>query len=74
MKKLAVIIAALVVAAMAYIAGHREGIRHAIEDSAIWTVDVYNPENPEESAWCEYDQRIFIELDGNIYEHGMIQC
>ena len=29
----------------AYAAGHREGKRHVIEDSAIWTVEVYDPDN-----------------------------
>lgn len=70
MKKILTIIAAMLIAAAAY----QAGIRHAIEDSEIWTVDVYNPNNPEESAWNGYDQRIMIELDGNIYEHGMTQC
>ena len=49
------------------------GVLHAIEDSVIWTVDCYNPENPMDSAWNEFDQKIFIELDGNLYEHGMYQ-
>lgn len=74
MKRLITIIAALIIAAAAYHAGRREGIRHAIEDSEIWTVDVYNPAAPEESAWNGYDQRIIIELDGHTYEHGMTQC
>lgn len=74
MKRLLTIIAALLIAAAIYAAGRQAGIRHAIEDSCIWTTDVYNPDNPSESAWGEYDQRIVIELDGNTYEHGMLQC
>lgn len=74
MKKLIAIIIALIAAVAIYQAGRHEGIRHAIEDSCIWTVDVYNPEDPEASAWGEYDQRIVIELDGDTYEHGMYQC
>ena len=63
----AVIIAALILA-------YKAGIRHAIEDSVIWTVDLYNPDDPESSAWNGYDQLIYINLDGELYEHGMIQC
>jgi len=78
MKKIICIIAALLaaaaIAAGAWSAGRAAGIRHAIEDSKIWTVDVYNPDDPESSAWGEYDQIIYIDLDGDIYEHGMYQC
>lgn len=73
MKKLIVTVAALLAAAALFAAGRQEGIRHAIEDACIWTVDCYNPEDPESSAWGEYDQLIFIDLDGNLYEHGMYQ-
>ena len=59
--------------AAAFLAGRSEGIRHAIEDSEIWTVDRYDPENPEDSEWNGYDQLIFIELDEQLYEHGMYQ-
>ena len=81
MKKaatIAAIIAALILACSAGMRALKEayqsGIRHAIEDSIIWTVDIYDPENPESSAWNGYDQKIIIELDGEWYEHGMIQC
>ena len=78
MKKIICIIAALLaaaaIAAGAWSAGRAAGIRHAIEDSEIWTVDVYNPDDPESSAWGEYDQIIYIDLDGDTYEHGMYQC
>lgn len=74
MKKLLIIALAAAVAVAAYMGGRAAGIRHAIEDSEIWTVDIYRPEAPEESAWNGYDQEIFIELDGQIYSHGMTQC
>lgn len=57
----------------AYILGHQEGQRHAIEDSIIWTVDCYNPDDPDASAWNGYDQLIYIELDDQLYQHGMFQ-
>lgn len=56
-----------------YDAGFDDGVTHAIEDSEIYTVDYYDPENPEGSEWNGYDQQIFIELDGQTYEHGMYQ-
>ena len=74
MKKFVVIIAVIVLVAAAYIGGRAAGIRHAIEDAEIWTVDIYNPDSPEASAWNGYDQEIMIELDGQIYSHGMTQC
>lgn len=74
MKKIVIIAAVLALAAAAFLGGRAEGIRHAIEDAEIWTVERYNPEAPEESAWNEYDQEILIELDGQIYSHGMTQC
>lgn len=72
MKKLLACLAAVLLIATAYTAYHA-GIRHAIEDSEIWTVTRYNPDNPDESAWGDYDQLIFIDLDGVIYQHGMWQ-
>ena len=74
MKKLIAIAAALLIAAALYQVGRHEGIRHAIEDSCIWTVECYDPENPYENARDDgTDQTIFIELDGDLYEHGMYQ-
>lgn len=72
MKKLLVLLVAVLLIATAY-ASYHAGIRHAIEDSEIWTVTCYNPDNPEESAWNGYDQLIYIELDGELYAHGMYQ-
>ena len=74
MKNLIAIILILAAIAAAYTVGRENGIWHAIEDSVIWTVDRYDPDDPEASAWGGYDQLIFIELDGDVYEHGMIQC
>lgn len=73
MKKAITIILAIALLIAAFIAGRAEGIRHAIEDSEIWTVDRYNPDCPEDSEWNGYDQLIFIELDEQLYEHGMYQ-
>ena len=73
MKKFAVILAIVVACLVCYIAGRAEGIRHAIEDSEVWAVERYNPDEPEESAWGEYDQRIFITVDGETYVHGLTQ-
>lgn len=76
MKKIAivaVILAALWFTANASRIAYQAGIRHAIEDSEIWTVDVYTPGHPELSEWNGYDQQIFITLDGETYSHGMYQ-
>ena len=74
MKKMLIAVAALLAAAALFAAGRQEGIRHAIEDSCIWTVECYDPDNPEENARQDgTDQTIYIDLDGNLYEHGMYQ-
>lgn len=74
MKKLIVTIAALLAAAALFQAGKHEGVRHAIEDSIIWTVECYDPENPYENSREDgTDQTIYIDLDGDLYEHGMYQ-
>ena len=74
MKKVIVFLLAAASLAIAARFGYHAGIIHAIEDAEVWTVDVYDPLAPESSAWNGYDQRIIIELDGHIYEHGMTQC
>ena len=67
-------IAALLIAVASFLAGHAAGARHAIEDSVIWTVERYDPERPYDNARDDgTDQTIFIELDGQLYEHGMYQ-
>ena len=75
MKKLLAIAAALaIIAAASFAAGRAAGVRHAIEDSIIWTVELYDPDNPDENARPDgTDQTIYIELDGDLYEHGMYQ-
>jgi len=75
MKKLLAIVAALaLVAAASFAAGRAAGIRHAIEDAEIFTVECYDPDSPDENARPDgTDQTIYIELDGEIYEHGMYQ-
>ena len=73
MKRTIIAVTAALLFAAAFMAGRRAGVKHALEDSCIWTVDVYDPDDPGESAWNGYDQRIFIELDGELCEHGMFQ-
>lgn len=73
MKKFIIALVSLSAAAALYAGAFSAGVRHAIEDSCIWTVDVYNPADPESSAWEGYDQLIYIELDGELWEHGMYQ-
>ena len=57
----------------AYTAGHSDGMRHAIEDSEIYAVECYNPADPAASEWNGYDLRVFIDIDGETYEHGVYQ-
>ncbi len=77
-KRLAVLAALMTIAlaiAAAYTFGRNAGIRHAIEDAEIWTLEVYDPDDPYENARPDgTDQTIYIELDGQLYEHGMYQC
>lgn len=78
MKKLFVeVLAAVAILAVilcAYAAGKTEGIRHALCDCEVFTVERYDPDNPEETARPDgTDQTIFFILDDEIYEHGMYQ-
>lgn len=73
MKKVICILSAVILLACAFCAGRQAGIQHAIEDSVIFTVDIYCPDDPDQSAWNGYDQLIYIDLDGSVYEHGMYQ-
>ena len=58
----------------AFSAGFSAGISHAITDSVIWTVECYDPLDPYANARDDgTDQTIYIELDGELYEHGMFQ-
>ena len=73
MKRIAAIILIAIAITAAFLGGWSCGIRHAIENSEIWTVDVYDPDDPEGCFDGEY-QLIYIELDEQIYVHEMIQC
>ena len=75
MRKLfAIMLAAVLIAAVSFAVGRRVGISHAITDSCIWTVERYDPDEPDANCREDgLDQTIFIELDGELYEHGMIQ-
>lgn len=69
------ILVAIVLIVSAFLLGRAEGIRHAIEDSEIWTLEVYDPDDPYANTRQDgTDQTIYIDLDGNIYSHGMTQC
>lgn len=72
-KRIIVTIVCVELAIAAYFVGKANGVHHAIEDSEIYTVTRYNPDDPDASAWEEYDQQIFIDLDGQTYVHGMYQ-
>ena len=71
-KKIITAALAAILILAAYAAGHREGKRHVIEDSIIWTVEVYDPDN-DAHPLDDFDQIIYIDIDGELYEHGMIQ-
>jgi len=67
-------LAIFLIAAFLFQAGHWVGVRHAIMDSCIWTVERYDPDHPYMNARNDgADQTIYIDLDGNVYEHGMYQ-
>lgn len=53
---------ALAIAALifAYRAGHKEGMRHAIEDSTHWILDWDEHE--------DYDYDLYIDIDGDFYK------
>lgn len=72
-KRIMVTVVCVGLAIAAYFVGKANGVRHAIEDSEIYTVTRYNPDEPDSSAWEKYDQQIFIDLDGQTYVHGMYQ-
>lgn len=74
MKKISTAILCIIAALCIWASAYTAGIRHAICDSCIWTVECYNPENPEENSRTDgTDQTIYIELDGELWEHGMYQ-
>ena len=69
MKRIVLIVLVLAIAAGSFLLGRSEGVRHAIEDSEIWTVECYDPLNPSDE-----EQEIFVDLDGQTYVHTMTQC
>ena len=73
MKKILLVLTFTILLVIAFLAGRSAGIYHAITDSVIYTVEVYNPERPEESGFGVYDQTIYIELDNDVWVHGMYQ-
>ena len=74
MKKILSVALILIAAVMLWSYSFQAGVRHAIEDSCIWTVERYDPDNPYENLRDDgTDQTIYIELDGELYEHGMYQ-
>lgn len=73
MRKLALTIAILLACVACFLAGKASGVHHAIFDSEMWAVERYDPADPSASAWGDYDLRVFIELDGDVYIHGMYQ-
>lgn len=76
LNKLTAIITAelILVAAVAFLMGRTAGVRHALADATIYTVECYTPDDPERNARPDgTDQTIYIELDGTTYEHGMYQ-
>ena len=74
MTKFAVLAIALAVCILAFFAGRYSGyssgfsagVIHAIEDSFMWAI----PDESSERA-DGADFTVEIELDGNIYEHGI---
>ena len=56
-------------------AAYEQGKLDAIYQMEVFTVDLYDPDDPQVYYvdGNQYDQIIYIELDGEIYTHGMIQ-
>ena len=70
-RNLILTLAALVLVLLAFTAGRQAGIHHAVTDMEVYTVDLYDPDNPAASEWQGYDMQIHIELDGQAYSHGL---
>lgn len=68
MKKvfiIAAIIITIIVIVASFALGRADGIRHAIEDSEMCIVEFGDPDVEQQG----YDLRIWIDLDGQSYEH-----
>lgn len=64
MKRAIMCIGVAALFAAAFLLGRGAGIRHAIEDSEMAIVEFNDPDIPD-----SYDIRIWIDLDGQSYEH-----
>lgn len=74
MKKFFVCFLFVAVIVSSFAVGRSCGIRHALEDSEIFTVEYYDPNEPYKNFREDgTDQTIYILLDGEEYEHGMYQ-
>jgi len=60
------IVAALIIAA--FLAGKSQGKIHAISDSVFYIVDFDEWQDPNGN---DFDTRLLIELDGDLYEQGL---
>ncbi len=65
MKRIALGIGMAALAAAAFLFGRTTGIRHAIEDAEMSIVEFGDPEGIP----GDFDLRIWIDLDGETYEH-----
>lgn len=69
MKKLLLVLVIIALMLISFVAGEL----HVICDAVIYTIDCYDPQDPTVSEWNGYDQQVFIEIDGQVFEHGMYQ-
>lgn len=65
MKRVLIGVCAAALLVAAFVLGRIDGVRHAIEDSELCVVEF----NDEEVLQKGYDLRIWIDLDGQSYEH-----
>lgn len=61
----AAILAVILLCVGSFTIGHKMGAKHAVEDAELWVLE-FNDEEVEEQG---YDLRIWIDLDGNWYDH-----
>ena len=67
-------LAALAMALSIYTTAYNRGIDHALRNLEIYTVERYDPNDPDATARTDgTDQTVYIELDGEVHEYGMIQ-
>lgn len=63
MKRILIAAAIIALIAVAFLAGRREGIRHALDDAEYWVLDFDEHDG--------YDWDLHIYLDGEHYVNGM---